>query len=60
MCFCKLHGGLVWLNEGEKCFFFTFYRGIYYFLAASEAKCLLYRILGVCIAKTNKKKGSKT
>lgn len=40
--------------------FFTFYRGIYYFLAASEAKCLLYRILGVCVGKTNKKKDSKT
>lgn len=28
-------------------FFFTLYRGIYYFLVASETKCLLYRILGV-------------
>lgn len=37
-------------------FSFTLYRGIYYFLVASETKCLLYRILGVGDGKNKQKK----
>lgn len=60
--FCKLQRGLV-LKRGS--YFFTLYRSIYYFLVASETKCLLYRIRGVGDGKkqlkireseTNKKK----
>lgn len=39
--------------------FFKLYRGIYYFLVASETKCLLYRILGVGDGKKTKGKKSK-
>lgn len=56
--FCKLQRRLVgWWKRG--CKFFTLYRSIYYFLVASETKCLLYRILGVVDGK-KKKKQNKT
>lgn len=53
--FCKLQRGLVWLDEEGKSIF-TLYRSIYYFLVASETKCLLYGILGVGDGKKKTKK----
>lgn len=59
VCFCKLQRGLVWLDEEGGSQFFTLYRSIYYFLVASETKCLLYRILGVGDGKKKQKKCQK-
>ena len=46
-----------WMKRGSQ--FFTLYRSIYYFLVASETKCLLYRILGVGDGKKKKPKQNK-
>lgn len=63
VCFCwflqtpERPGLAGWRGEVN---FFTLYRGIYYFLVASETKCLLYRILGVGDGKKNKKKNQES
>lgn len=55
VCFWKLQRGFGCMKRG-KSIYFTLYRSIYYFLVASETKCLLYGIRGVGDGKKKQKK----